>query len=174
MHMATFRPSDPGRRGFAAGLAALVAAGPAAGQDAPEWGQIHASSHYPLPPGQTIAPRALDDHPDNRRLIRGIADALRQTGKQAAASGAPLALNFATEIERVPQTLQRGIRDSRGRVKFVIAMTVDEERSGRRLWSGEVSYLGAPNDEAAIFDQILRLLVEEIGRTAGLRGFTLE
>jgi hypothetical protein len=56
----------------------------------------------------------------------------------------------------------------------MIAMTVDDETSGRRLWSGEVSYLGAPNDEAAIFDQILRLLVEEIGRTARPRGFTLE
>jgi hypothetical protein len=166
--------SDVARRALIAGAAALAATGPAAGQSAAQWGFIHASSHHPLPPGAAITPRVLDDHPDKRRLLRGIGDALRQSGQGYRASGGQLALNYDTEVERVPQTLQRGVRDARGRVKFMIAMTVDDETSGRRLWSGEVSYLGAPNDEAAIFDQILRLLVEEIGRTARPRGFTLE
>lgn len=165
--------SDIARRALIAGAAALAAA-PAAAQSAPEWGFLHASSHHPMPAGAAITPRALDDHPDKRRLLRGIGDAMRQSGQGYRASGAPLTLNFDTEIERVPQVLQRGVRDARGRVKFMIAMTVDEEATGRRLWSGEVSYLGAPNDEAAIFDQILRMLVEEIGRTARPRGFTLE
>jgi hypothetical protein len=66
------------------------------------------------------------------------------------------------------------VRDTRGRVKFAIVMTLDEEASGRRLWSGEASYLGAPNDESTIFDQILRILADEIGRTTKLRGFDLE
>lgn len=166
--------SDIGRRAAIAGAAALAAASPAAAQQVPEWGFLHASSHHPMPAGAAITPRALDDHPDKRRLVRGIADALRQSGQGYRASGAPLTLNFDTEIERVPQVLQRGVRDARGRVKFMLAMTVDEETSGRRLWSGEVSYLGAPNDEAAIFDQILRMLVEEIGRSTKPRGFTLE
>jgi hypothetical protein len=182
MDMATRRPSDARRRGVVAGLAALAAlAGlaPIAVAEAEEppkidWGRIHASVHHPLPVGSSITPRVLDDHPDKRRLIRGLADGLRQAGLSYRAAGGALSLNFDTEIERVPQTLQRGVRDTRGRVKFLIAMTVDEEQSGRRLWTGEVSYLGAPQDEAAIFDQILRLLVDEIGRSSKARGFTLE
>lgn len=166
--------SDVARRALIAGAAALAATGPAAGQSAAQWGFIHASSHHPLPPGAAITPRALDDHPENRRLLRGLADALRQSGHPYRANGGALALNFETGIERVPQTLQRGVRDTRGRVKFAIVMTLDEEASGRRLWSGEASYLGAPNDESTIFDQILRILADEIGRTTKLRGFDLE
>jgi hypothetical protein len=175
--MATRRRNDQGRRAIVFALAALPVlsgAGRAAAADETPWGLVHASSHYPLPRELAITPRALDDHPDKRRLLRGLADAMRQTGLAYVAAGGRLALNFDTEIERVPQTLRRGIRDTRGRVKFLIAMTVDEEGSGRRLWSGEISYLGAPQDEAAIFDQILRLLVDEIGRSAKPRGFSLE
>jgi hypothetical protein len=173
--MATPRRSDAGRRALLlAGFATAFAASPAASQAAPGWGQLHASSHHPVPGGAAITPRALDDHPENRRLLRGLADALRQSGHPYRANGGALALNFETGIERVPQTLQRGVRDTRGRVKFAIVMTLDEEASGRRLWSGEASYLGAPNDESTIFDQILRILADEIGRTTKLRGFDLE
>jgi hypothetical protein len=174
--MATCRRSDAGRRALLAGLTGIVAIAtvPAGGQVAPVWGQLHASSHHPVPGDATITPRALDDHPENRRLLRGLADALRLSGRAYRARGGALTLNFETEIERVPQTLQRGVRDTRGRVKFAIVMTLDEETSGRRLWSGEASYLGAANDESAIFDQILRVLADEIGRTTKLRGFDLD
>lgn len=173
--MATRRRSDPGRRLLLAALPlALAPRAALARADAVEWGLVHGSVHLPLPDGLAMSPRALDDRPENVRILRKLGDALRQSGRRYQASGAPLALNFETEVERVPQRLHRGIADTRGRVKFAIAMTVDEAAGGRRFWSGEASYLAPPSDEQAVFDQIARLLVEEIGRSSRARGFTLE
>ena len=104
-----------------------------------------------------------------------LGDALRQAGRPIGRDGgAGLTLNFDTEIERVPQKLQRGINDTRGRVKFALTMTVDDGRSGQRLWTGEASYLAAPNDEALVFNQLAQMLVQEIGKTSKVRGFSLE
>lgn len=168
------------RRLFLAGLAGLAALPVAqAQQPVVEWGQIHTTTHGPAAQveaarGRSVAARPLDDKPADVQLARRFTDALRRAGHPVAASGAQLALNFETEIERVPQTLQRGIADTRGRVKFVILATLDDAASGQRLWSGQASYLGAPNNEAAIFAQLAQLLVDELGRTSRVRGFTLE
>ncbi len=172
--MATHRPSEARRRLVLALPLALAPAPLLAQGAAVEWGQVHGTVHMPLPAGLAISPRALDDRPANVRILRKLGDALRQAGRRYQASGAPLALNFETEVERVPQRLHRGVADTRGRVKFAISMTVDEDASGRRFWSGEASYLAPPNDEAAVFDQIARILVDEIGRSSRARGFTLE
>lgn len=160
---------------LAAGLSA--AALPARAQKPPaiEWGQIHGTSHQPVPAAAALAPRALDDKPQNLQILRRLGDALRQAGRPVGRDdGAGLVLNFDTEIERVPQKLQRGINDTRGRVKFALTMTVDDGRSGQRLWSGEASYLAAPNDETLVFNQLAQILVQEIGKTSKVRGFTLE
>jgi len=158
---------------LAAGLAGFAATALA---QAPviEWGQIHAAAHQPLPRERPIAVRPLDDKPGDVQLARRFSDALRRAGRQGAPMGGALALNFETEIERVPQTLQRGITDTRGRVKFLIVATVDDPASGQRLWSAQASYLGAPNNEAVIFAQLAQFLVDELGKTVRTRGFTLE
>lgn len=163
------------RRLLVAALAA--AATPVLAQQPPaiEWGQIYGTSHQPVPQAAALAPRALDDKPQNLQILRRLGDALRQAGRAARGDGAPgLTLNFDTEIERVPQRLQRGVNDTRGRVKFALTMTVDDGRTGQRMWSGEASYLAVPNDETLIFNQLAQMLVQEIGKTSKVRGFTLE
>lgn len=165
------------RRRFllAAGLASVAA--PLGAQPVPaiEWGQIHGTSHQPVSATAPVVPRALDDKPQNVQILRRLGDALRQAGRPVGRDGgAGLTLNFDTEIERVPQKLQRGINDTRGRVKFALTMTVDDGRSGQRLWTGEASYLAAPNDEALVFNQLAQMLVQEIGKTSKVRGFSLE
>jgi hypothetical protein len=160
-------------------LAALLAAvaWPARGQQATtiEWGQIYGISHQPVPAAAALSARALDDKPQNMQILRRLGDALRQAGRPLRNDpGTRLMLNFDTEIERVPQKLQRGVNDTRGRVKFALTMTVDDAQSGQRLWTGEASYLAAPNDETLVFNQLAQLLVQEIGRTSKVRGFTLE
>ncbi len=155
-------------------MLALAASRTGAQQPAIEWGQIHGTSHKPAPANAPIQVRALDDRPANAQLARRLTDSLRRAGRATAATAAALTLNFDTEIERVPQRLQRGITDTRGRVKLVLTATLDETASGQRLWSGEASYLGYANEEAAIFAQLAQMLVEEIGKTSRVRGFALE
>lgn len=163
------------RRALIAVALAAVAGGAHAQAPAIEWGQIHGTSHQPVPPGAAVAPRPLDDKPENLQILRRLGDALRQAGRPFRSdAGAGLTLNFDTEIERVPQKLQRGINDTRGRVKFALTMTVDDGRSGQRLWTGEASYLALPNDETVVFNQLAQMLVQEIGKTSRVRGFTLE
>jgi hypothetical protein len=135
--MATRRRSDPGRRLVLALPLALAPVAALSRGPGVEWGVVHGSVHAPMPEGLAISPRALDDRPENLRILRKLGDALRQAGRRYQAAGAPLALNFDTEVERVPQRLHRGVPDTRGRVKFAISMTIDEAASGRRFWSGE-------------------------------------
>mgnify|MGYP000514460751 CR=1 FL=1 len=153
---------------------ALAAAGARAQQPAIEWGQIHGTSHKAVPGNLPITVRALDDRPANVQIARRLVDALRRTSHQIGPAAAPLTLNFDTETERVPQRLQRGITDTRGRVKFVLTATLDETASGQRLWSGEASYLGFANEENSIFAQLAQMLVEELGKNVRVRGFALE
>lgn len=164
------------RRGVLAACLAAVAMQAAAQKPAIEWGQIHGTSHQPVPPDAAVTPRPLDDKPQNMQILRRLGDALRQAGRPTggAAGASPLTLNFDTEIERVPLRLQRGVNDTRGRVKFALTMTVDHGGSGQRLWTGEASYLALPNDETLIFNQLAQMLVQEIGKTSRVRGFTLE
>jgi hypothetical protein len=164
------------RRGVIAAALAVAAGGAQAQAPAIEWGQIHGTSHQPVAASAAVAPRALDDKPENIQILRRLGDALRQAGRPVRAEGGAgtLILNFDTEIERVPQKLQRGINDTRGRVKFALTMTVDDGRNGQRLWTGEASYLAVPNDETVVFNQLAQLLVLEIGKTSRVRGFTLE
>lgn len=172
--MATSRLSSLSRRFLlAAALTSLVGTA-LAQQPVTEWGQIYTTAHQPAAADQAVGVRPLDDKPADVQLARRFADALRRAGRPAATAQAPLVLNFETEIERVPQTLQRGINDTRGRVKFLIVATLDDPRSGQRLWSGQASYLGAPNQEAVVFAQLAQLLVDELGKTSRMRGFTLE
>ncbi len=162
------------RRVLLAAALALAATRARTQQPTIEWGQIHGTSHKPVPGNLPIAVRALDDRPANVPIARRLVDALRRTNHQIGPAAAPLTLNFDTETERVPQRLQRGITDTRGRVKFVLTATLDETATGQRLWSGEASYLGFANEESSIFAQLAQMLVEELGKSSRVRGFALE
>lgn len=183
--------------------------GPAAAQSASApagAGRLHASSYAPVPDGLATSVRPWDNSAANLRLKSAFADALGRRGVKTADSGAPLALNFETEIEdlSVPdggptlgQVLARN-HDSRvrmnfwsttqdsltqgrrgdnapaGTVRYILRATLDDQRSGARLWQGEASYTGAPADETGAFAAMVPVLLEAYGETVRLRSFQVD
>ena len=73
--MATRRRSDPGRRLVLALPLALAPAAALSRGPGVEWGVVHGSVHAPMPEGLAISPRALDDRPENLRILRRLGDA---------------------------------------------------------------------------------------------------
>ena len=156
---------------LAGGALAARAQSPAPGP-AGDPGQVYGSGFHPLPAGAAFAVRALDDTPTNLRLARQLAAALRRRGRAVQAPPAPLMVSLETEIQQVPNRDKRYPSDSRGPVRYVLTATVDE--AGRRMWNGEASYVGNPNDEAHIFLQLVEVIADEIGVTSRPHGFSLE
>lgn len=65
-------------------------------------------------------------------------------------------------------------RDYGRALRYVINVTIDDKRDGRRLWQGHISYDGAEPDRNAIFSALVPLLVVEIGKTNQERRFTFD
>jgi hypothetical protein len=65
-------------------------------------------------------------------------------------------------------------QSNRGTLRYVLTATLEEERTGRRLWQGEASYAGAPADEAATLAAMAGVLVEQVGQTVRQKNFRLE
>lgn len=68
----------------------------------------------------------------------------------------------------------RGDASGRGILRFVLTATLDDTRTGQRLWQGEATYTGAAADEDAAFAAMVPILVEQLGRTIRQRSFSLE
>jgi hypothetical protein len=176
---------------------AATAAGP---------GRLHASAYAPIPQDLPTAVRPWDNSAANLRLKATFTDTMTRRGIKLAEAGAPLALNFETEVESlsVPDggpslgqviarnhdsrvrmnfwsTTQdsltqgrRGDNATLGTVRYVLRATLDDQRSGTRLWQGEASYTGAPADETATFASMVPVLLETYGQTVRLRSFQVE
>ncbi len=154
-------------------------------------GQAYSTSFAPLAPGVTIAIRPLDNSRANVTLGRHFATALKKRAMTVQTMPAPLVLNFETEVDQAIRRdipLSAGASSSRGDVphgrfggeldrgtlRYVLTATLDDERTGRRLWHGEAAYSGAPADEADMLAAMAAILGEQVGRTVGLRRFRLE
>lgn len=61
-----------------------------------------------------------------------------------------------------------------GTVRYVLRATLDDTRSGTRLWQGEASYTGAPADETAAFASMVPVLLEAYGQSVRSRSFAVE
>lgn len=59
-------------------------------------------------------------------------------------------------------------------VRYVITVTLDDSRSGQRLWQGEARYAGSDRDQNQAFAAMVPLLVAELGKTVRARSFTLD
>jgi hypothetical protein len=186
---------------FAALLAAPAAANE---QDASAPGQARSTSFSAFSPEAVIAVRPLDNSRANLALKQHFAAALAKRSLRVQEMPAPLVLNFETEVDqtirRTIPTLgtatgsnheaEMGVnmwstgQDSvlRGRVseldrgvlRYVLTATLDDERTGRRVWQGEAIYAGAPADEAATFAGMAAVLVEQLGQTVRQRSFRIE
>jgi hypothetical protein len=74
-------------------------------------------------------------------------------------------------------SLLRGRPDDqtdRGTLRYVLTATLDDERTGRRLWQGEASYAGAAADEAATLAAMASVLADQLGQTVRQKNFRLE
>ncbi|MBI3709003.1 MAG: hypothetical protein HY246_15195 [Proteobacteria bacterium] len=62
----------------------------------------------------------------------------------------------------------------RASLRYVLTVTLDEPRGGRRLWQGEATYDGAPADDLATFGAMVPILLDQLGRTVRQYEFRLE
>lgn len=153
-----------------AGLAAFFLAGPAAANDeAP--GVAHSTSFSALAPDTVIAVRPLDNTYANLELKGHFAAALARRAIRVQEMPAPVVLNFETEVD---QTIRRDELPDRGALRYVLTATLDDEKSGRRMWQGKASYVGAPADEAAMMATMASVLADQVGRTVRERSFEIE
>ena len=59
-------------------------------------------------------------------------------------------------------------------VRFILRATLDDQRSGQRIWQSEASYTGAPSDEANAFVAMVPVMVEGFGQNVRVHTFRLE
>lgn len=193
--------------GWGAGVAPAAAQAPASTGDGPAPGRTHASSYAPLPSGAALAVRPWDNSAANLRLKANFTDAISKRGLRLAESGAPLSLNFETEVESLstPDTgptlgqvqgrnhdtrvrmnfwsttqdsvltgRQGGSSANLGSVRYVLRATLDDQRSGQRLWQGEASYTANPADETTTFALMVPVLVDNLGQTVRPKAFRID
>lgn len=65
-------------------------------------------------------------------------------------------------------------QSDRGTLRYILNATLEDGRTGRRLWQGEASYAGAPADEAATLAAMAGVLADQLGRTVRQKNFRLE
>ncbi len=190
----------------ASALVLSLSQGLAQSPDAPLPGRTHAASYAPMPSGLTISVRPWDNNTANQRLKGKFTEALSQRGVALSETGAPLTLNFETEVESiaVPDggptlgqlqarnhesrvrlnfwsttqdslvTGRRGGDSGGGTVRYVLRATLDDQRSGHRLWQGQTSYDATSGDETTTFALMVPVLVEGLGQTVRPKGFRIE
>ena len=59
-------------------------------------------------------------------------------------------------------------------VRYILRATLDDQRSGVRIWQGEASYTGAPADEANAFVAMVPVMIEGFGQNVRPKGFRLD
>lgn len=123
----------------ASALALGLSPGLAQSPDGPLPGRTHAASYAPVPSGLSIAVRPWDNNTANQRLKSKFTEALSQRGVTLAEAGAPLTLNFETEVESIavpdggPTLGQVQARNHESRVRMNLwSSTQDSLVTGRR------------------------------------------
>ncbi len=69
---------------------------------------------------------------------------------------------------------RRGNETSGRTVRYILRATLDDQRTGQRLWQGEASYTGAPADESSAFAAMAPIVAEGFGQNVRPKGFRLE
>lgn len=83
-------------------------------------------------------------------------------------------MNFWSTTQDSLTQGRRGDNATLGTVRYVLRATLDDRRSGTRLWQGEASYTGAPADETAAFAAMVPVLLEAYGQTVRRRSFQVD
>ena len=204
-----------GRFGVLLGLALLVgpplalsggeATAQAPAPDAgPPPGSAYSTNYEALPAGSGLRVRALDNSPNNQRLIRVVRDALQRAGRPASDVGA-FVLTLETEVNPIGAGFPRDRRDVDPQGHYYqfnvplgrrpgdppptvarqqpttpqgsvqFSMTLTvDDGTGRRYWLGQAYYTGSPDDQETAFNAMARTLVEQFGRTVRQRSFRIQ
>jgi len=143
--------------GFFAATAILLSLSPGfaqnqnQSQDGPLPGRAHAAAYAPVPSGLPITVRPWDNNSANQRLKSKFTETLSQRGVSLAETGAPLTLNFETEVESIavpdggPSLGQLQSRNHESRIRMNLwSSTQDSVMTGRRggeTGGGSVRYV---------------------------------
>jgi hypothetical protein len=146
----------------------------AADTDAAPPGVARSMSFRALSPGTAVTVRPLDNSRANLALKQHFAAALKKRAVQVDETAAPYVLNFETEVDQAILRGRPSEVSDRGTLRYVLMATLDDERSGRRLWQGEAAYAGAPADEATTMAAMAAILVEQLGQTVRQKTFRIE
>lgn len=154
-------------------LAAMALTASAAGaqeldQSAP--GLARSISFAAFSPEIGIAVRPLDNTDANIRLQQRFAEVLTRRAVRVQQMPAPVVLNFETETQQIIHHA----KDEGGTVRYVLIATLDDERTGQRLWQGEARYHAHPSNEEETLDGMVPILADQLGRTVRQHSFRLE
>ena len=69
---------------------------------------------------------------------------------------------------------RRGDGSAAGTTRYILRVTLDDQRSGQRLWQGEASYTGATNDQAGTFAAMAPVLIEGFGENLRPKSFRIQ
>lgn len=83
-------------------------------------------------------------------------------------------MNFWSTTQDSILTGRQGSGGSSGTVRYILRATIDDQRTGQRLWQSEASYTGAPSDEVSAFIGMTPVIVEGLGQSVRPKGFRLE
>ena len=167
-------------------------------------GLAHSTNFIALSPDAAVTVRPLDNTRANLTLKQHFAAALKkrsvrvedsssyvlnfetevdQTIRRAGPTlGSVASTNRQSEV-RVnvwssgqDSVLRGQVRDQqdRGALRYVLTATLEDERTGRRLWQGEASYTGAPADEATTLAAMASVLADQLGQTVRQKNFRIE
>lgn len=183
-------------------LPALAAAEDSAPRVLP--GETRAQSFAPFVRELGVAVRPWDNSPVNLELKRRFVDALQRRDVRVQDMPAPVVLNFETEVDEAIRsvaptfgevrasnreadlrvnlwsTTQHSVLggqvsgDERAVLRYTLTATLDDERTGRRLWEGKASYTGAAASEAAVLAAMVPVLADQLGQTVRPRRFRIE
>jgi hypothetical protein len=160
--------------------AIVLAAGMAAADDPGSPGVARSMNFLALSPDAVVTVRPFDNTRANLALKQKFAAALKKRSVHVDDAAAPYVLNFETEvaqtIRRPTSALASGwsATQDRGTLRYVLTATLEEERTGRRLWQGEASYAGAPADEATTLAAMAAVLAGQVGQTVRQKNFRIE
>ncbi len=83
-------------------------------------------------------------------------------------------MNFWSTTQDSLVTGRRDTAAGLSSVRYILRATLDDRRSGQRLWQGEASYTANPADETTTFALMVPVLVENFGQTVRPKNFRIE
>ena len=154
-------------------------------------GLTYASLFSPVPAGAPINVQPWDNTSDNQRVKRSFTEALHRRGVSVTDGRASLTLNFETDVEslavpgvgsgrdqlrdsRIRMSLGSGSDTRAATTRYILKATLDDQKSGERLWQGEATYTGAVSDETGTFAAMAPVLVDGFGQNVRPKTFRIQ